>query len=82
MRKASGHRKYNRADIQQILKVKDLLEEQGLTIAGAKKYLQQQKKAGQQQMQIELQDDGGGVTREVLKATKQSLQEILDLLAN
>ncbi|MDR0291939.1 MAG: MerR family transcriptional regulator [Elusimicrobium sp.] len=39
VRKASGHRRYTRADADVILKIKDLVYRQKLTLEGAKKIL-------------------------------------------
>ena len=39
IRKASGHRRYTKADIETILKIKDLIYRQKLTLEGAKKQL-------------------------------------------
>jgi len=39
VRKASGHRRYTKADIETILKIKDLIYRQKLTLEGAKKQL-------------------------------------------
>lgn len=39
IRKQSGHRRYTKADLYNILKIKDLLYRQKLTLEGAKKQL-------------------------------------------
>ncbi|MCL2888684.1 MAG: MerR family transcriptional regulator [Elusimicrobia bacterium] len=39
VRKASGHRRYTRADVDTILKIKDLIYRQKMTLEGAKKIL-------------------------------------------
>lgn len=44
-RSRSGQRLYKRRDIELILQIKDLLYQKKFTIAGAKKYLQEQDKA-------------------------------------
>jgi len=44
-RSRSGQRLYRKRDIEKILEIKDLLYEKKYTIAGAKQYLQQSKKA-------------------------------------
>ena len=77
-RRESGQRKYSRKDIETILKIKDLLYVRRFTIPGAKKSLLQEKRAGTEQLKIELEDTGAAV--ELLKETKQSLQEILEVL--
>ena len=39
VRKASGHRRYTRADVDTVLKIKDLIYRQKMTLEGAKKIL-------------------------------------------
>ena len=39
VRKASGHRRYTRADVETVLKIKDLIYRQKMTLEGAKKIL-------------------------------------------
>ncbi len=76
----SGQRIYRRRDIETILRIKSLLYEEGFTIAGAKKKLEQ-----------ELKDDGKGqtpVTRPVadadtggsIRQIESGLKEILQIL--
>ncbi len=76
----SGQRIYRRRDIETILRIKALLYEEGFTIAGAKKKLEQ-----------ELKDDGKGqtpVTRPVadagpggsIRRIESGLKEILQIL--
>lgn len=77
----SGQRIYRRRDIETILRIKSLLYEEGFTIAGAKKRLEQ-----------EMKEDGGKaqtpVTRPVgnteadasLQAIKDGLKDILQIL--
>ncbi len=76
----SGQRIYRRRDIETILRIKSLLYEEGFTIAGAKKKLEQ-----------EMKDDGKGqtpVTRPVadadtggsIRRIESGLREILQIL--
>src|SRR5262245_44838662 len=80
IRRESGQRTYNRKDIETILKIKDLLYIKRFTISGAKKALVQQRKAGPEQLKIELQETGAAV--EVLKETRQTLEDIVKILKN
>ena len=77
-RRESGQRKYSRKDLETILKIKDLLYVKRYTIPGAKKFLVQERRAAPEQLKIELEDSGGAV--ELLKETKQTLEEILSVL--
>ena len=77
-RRESGQRKYNRIDIETIFKIKDLLYVRRFTISGAKKALLQEKRTGPQQLKIELEETGAAV--ELLKETRQTLEEVLNIL--
>ena len=77
-RRESGQRKYSRKDIETILKIKDLLHNRRFTISGAKKFLVQEKRTGPEQLKIELENTGAAV--EVLRETRQTLEEILKTL--
>lgn len=48
-RASSKQRLYRRVDVENILLIKRLLQEEGFTIAGAKKYLSRQKASDKQQ---------------------------------
>ncbi|WP_428898005.1 DNA-binding transcriptional regulator [Parelusimicrobium proximum] len=41
IRKASGHRRYTKEDVYTIIKIKDLIYKQKMTLEGAKKHLRQ-----------------------------------------
>jgi len=77
-RRDSGHRKFTKKDITLINEIKELLYTRKFTIAGAKKHLASQKKEKTQQLQFELGESSKAV--ELLKETKNTLQEVLKLL--
>lgn len=77
-RRNSGQRKYTRNDVAQILKIKNLLYGQKYSIAGAKKFLLNEKKKGPQQMHMELGETSKAV--DILKQTKKELNDILKIL--
>jgi len=55
----SGHRIYKRKDVENVLRVKELLYERGYTIAGARKYLSKSratKKADRDQVLIQVRN--------------------------
>ena len=55
----SGHRIYKRKDVENVLRVKELLYERGYTIAGARKYLSKSratKKADRDQLLIQVRN--------------------------
>lgn len=43
-RRAGGHRRYNRQDLELILRIKDLLQRRKMTLAGARRALIEQKR--------------------------------------
>ena len=77
IRRESGHRKYNRKDVETVLKIKDLVQSRGFTIAGAKAFLLQQAKEQPKQLRIELEENGAAF--ETLQETKKILKDIINL---
>jgi DNA-binding transcriptional MerR regulator len=82
---SSGQRIYRRRDIETVLRIKQLLYEEGFTIAGAKKRLESELSARTDTPLPpgDLGSDGAGgdaKTRAALKEVKDQLREILTLL--
>jgi DNA-binding transcriptional MerR regulator len=82
---SSGQRIYRRRDIETVLRIKQLLYEEGFTIAGAKKRLEAELSARAETPApaAEAGADGGGgdlKTRTALKEVREQLREILTLL--
>ena len=77
-RRESGQRRYSRKDLETILKIKDLLYVKRFTIPGAKKFLLNEKKNSGEQIRMELEETGAAA--DLLKETKQALEEILSAL--
>jgi DNA-binding transcriptional MerR regulator len=82
---SSGQRIYRRRDIETVLRIKQLLYEEGFTIAGAKKRLEAEMatRADTPAPPGESGPDGAGgdaKTRAALKEVKDQLREILTLL--
>jgi DNA-binding transcriptional MerR regulator len=89
---SSGQRIYRRRDIETILRIKQLLYEEGFTIAGAKKRLEAEMagKADTPSSQAaippetapvgEASVDGDASTRAALKEVREQLREILTVL--
>ncbi len=77
-RRESGHRKYSRKDVENVLKIKDLLYTKKFTIQGAKKALVHDGRKPAEQLKIELGDNAAAV--EILKDTQSALDEILEIL--
>ena len=64
----AGHRVYKRKDVENVLRIKELLYDRGFTIAGARKQLNKSSKPKQM------------VRDEVLVQVRKELQDILTLL--
>ena len=64
----SGHRIYKRKDVENMLRVKELLYERGFTIAGARKQLSKSKSSRKEDRDA------------VLRKIRSELQDILTLL--
>lgn len=77
-RRESGQRRYSRKDLETILKIKDLLYVKRFTIPGAKKFLLQEKRSSAEQVKMDLTDSAAAV--DILKETKQTLEEVLAIL--
>jgi DNA-binding transcriptional MerR regulator len=77
---SSGQRIYRRRDIETVLRIKQLLYEEGFTIAGAKKRLETElagrPETPQSQAAASLSDDPA---RAALKQVREQLREILTL---
>jgi DNA-binding transcriptional MerR regulator len=76
---SKGQRVYSRRDVEKLLKVKDLLKNQGFTIAGARKRLGEPGVAGPQEG-VEA-DPGAKNMRKALLGLRQDLLRMLDELA-
>ena len=82
---SSGQRIYRRKDIETVLRIKQLLYDEGFTIAGAKKKLEAEASGqgatpGSMADQVAAAEKGDEKTRDVLFEVKDQLREILTLL--
>jgi DNA-binding transcriptional MerR regulator len=78
---AGAPRVYRRADVQQVLRIKHLLLVEGLTLAGARRRLEEETAPVAADAPI-IDELIGQNARERLTAVKRGLQSILDLLAS
>jgi DNA-binding transcriptional MerR regulator len=82
---SSGQRIYRRRDIETVLRIKQLLYDEGFTIAGAKKRLESEMQGRVETPQPTPAGNGGGggdgaKGRDALKEVREGLREILTLL--
>jgi DNA-binding transcriptional MerR regulator len=78
---AGGPRVYRRADVEQVLRIKHLLLVEGLTLAGARRRLEEETSPVAADVPV-IDELIGQHARERLTAVKRGLQSILDLLTN
>ncbi len=78
---AGGPRVYRRADVEQVLRIKHLLLVEGLTLAGARRRLEEETAPVAADVPV-IDELIGQHARERLTAVKRGLQSILDLLTN
>ena len=76
----SGQRIYRRRDIETILRIKSLLYEEGFTIAGAKKRLEQEMKELVGTGNSTPNSGGSDPLREKIDEIKSELQDLLDFI--
>jgi DNA-binding transcriptional MerR regulator len=75
---STGQRTYRRPDVENVLRIKKLLYEEGFTIAGARQHLRTEVKANKQKP---LPFALPSASRSELKQVRQGLREILGILA-
>ncbi|MFM8532648.1 MAG: MerR family transcriptional regulator [Acidimicrobiia bacterium] len=75
-----GARIYKRADIELVLRIKQLILEEGLTLSGARRRLEEESGVPSPAM-VSVEDVLGDRVRERLKHVKSGLQSILELLS-
>ncbi len=76
---AGGPRVYRRADVAQVLRIRDLLLVEGLTLAGARRRLEEEGTPASGEAPLD--ELIGQNARERIAAVKRSLRALLDLLA-
>lgn len=76
-----GARVYRRADIEMVLRIKQLVFEEGLTLAGARRRLDEEgiRSSG---AAVLVEEVLGDRVRDSLKSVKTGLQSILEMLSN
>ncbi len=80
-RRDSGQRKFTQKDVDMITKIKDLLYEKGLTIAGARRYLKNQTKQGVAQLKLDLGEvSNASKTLDSLRIIRKELEDALRIL--
>jgi DNA-binding transcriptional MerR regulator len=77
----NGTRVYRRADIEKVLQIKQLVYGEGLTLAGARRRLEEKDAAGPL-VKVDVDDVFGNMARTRLRAVKSGLEAILKMLGD
>ncbi len=75
----TGQRMYRKIDVESVLRIKNLLYDQGFTIAGARQHLRAEVKRKQSPLPFAVTNTAG---RSDLKQLRQGLREILGMLSS
>lgn len=78
VKSSSGQRMYRRRDVENVLRIKQLLYEQGFTISGARQQLRAEAKPDKTQAAIPFPTQSSPDIRQI----RQGLREILNLLSS
>lgn len=76
---STGQRMYRQRDVENVLRIKKLLYDEGFTIAGARQQLKSEGKPAKQQAGLPFPPER---RKESLKKVRQGLQEILGILSH
>ena len=77
VKSSTGQRMYRKRDVENVLRIKQLLYEQGFTISGARQQLRAETKADKGQAAIPFPSQSSAEIQHI----RQGLREILDLLS-
>jgi DNA-binding transcriptional MerR regulator len=77
VKSSTGQRMYRRRDVESVLRIKQLLYEQGFTISGARQQLRAETKSDKSQSAIPFPTQAAPEIQHI----RQGLREILDLLS-
>jgi DNA-binding transcriptional MerR regulator len=78
VKSSTGQRMYRRRDVENVLRIKHLLYDQGFTIAGARQHLKEEARPARSQSPLPFPAAGSS---DGLKRVRQGLQEILGILS-
>ena len=77
VKSSTGQRMYRRRDVESVLRIKQLLYEQGFTIAGARQHLRDETKSDKTQAAIPFPTHSASEIQYI----RQGLREILEMLS-
>jgi DNA-binding transcriptional MerR regulator len=77
-----GPRLYRRSDVELVLRIKQLVFEEGLTLSGARRRLEEEEGGERNGASVLVQEALGDRVREKLQKVKSGLQSILTMLSD
>jgi DNA-binding transcriptional MerR regulator len=77
VKSGTGQRMYRKRDVESVLRIKQLLYEQGFTIAGARQHMREETKSDKSQTAIPFPSQ----TTPEIQHIRQGLREILNMLS-
>jgi DNA-binding transcriptional MerR regulator len=77
VKSSTGQRMYRRRDVESVVRIKQLLYDEGYTIAGARQHLRDESKGDKKQVALPFMASSPANLRQL----RQGLQEILTILA-
>jgi DNA-binding transcriptional MerR regulator len=78
-RRAGGHRRYSRADLELVLEIKDLVHRRKMTVAGARRALLEKRRGGPAAADAQAGAGGdGGPALKLLREVKKEIKMIVD----
>lgn len=77
VKSSTGQRMYRKRDVESVIRIKQLLYDQGFTIAGARQHLRDEQKSDKSQTAIPFPSQPAAEIQHI----RQGLQEILNLLS-
>lgn len=77
VKSSTGQRMYRRRDVESVVRIKQLLYEEGYTIAGARQHLREEGKGDKKQVALPFMAGSHADMRQI----RQGLQEILTILS-
>jgi DNA-binding transcriptional MerR regulator len=79
---AGGARVYRKADVELVLKIKQLVFEEGLTLSGARRRLDEDGDDGKAESGVRVEEMLGDRVKDRLKNVRSGLQSILQMLSH
>ncbi|MBI4055023.1 MAG: MerR family transcriptional regulator [Elusimicrobia bacterium] len=77
VRLEGGHRRYNRKDLEMILRIKELRYQKHFTLTGVKKWLHPLRRATEESAKT---DSDGAQSKDLLQESKKEIRELLKLV--